>query len=717
MSTTVALRELLVGGLLLSATGAIAQDAYESDNTSGTARSISNDVMQNHSIHAVGDVDWVTFTVGANGASNVRIETDGAVGDTRIWLYGSNPTSVVNFISVLTFDDDSGNGSFSLITRPALSSGTYYVEVRENGDDATIPAYTLRVSWTDGGVAADSYEPDNSAGTAQPITNGEVQNRTIHTPGDDDWAKFTINSKGADNVRLSVSRNATAGDSEMWLYGPNSASTLVAHDDSIGSSGQSAINLSTLAGGTYYVRVAEYGGNGVWAAYTLRASWAPAGNGDIVIGSQPNSSTVQVGSMFSMSVYASGTSPFQYQWRKNGVAIPGAIENYITYTNVQVTDAGVYTVMVSNSTGSVISNDAVVNVTTPTGAPTIATQPVSRTVEAGENTTFSVAATGAATLTFQWKKDGVAVPGATSPTFTLANVQKTNAGNYTVVVANSAGSATSNAATLALVPESRLVNLSVRSAAGSGSQTLIVGFVITGSGSKQLLLRGIGPTLGSYGVSNALADPLLRLFNSSGVQVQANDDWGGSAELNTTFASLGAFALPAASKDAALFTPLAAGPSTFHIVANSGTGVALAELYDADSAAETAQLVNISARTQVDTGDKILIAGFVITGNVPKTVLIRGLGPTLTPYGVTGALADPQLKLYNSGVLVTSNDDWGGTADLKSVFATVGAVSLVSDTSKDAALLVTLPPGAYSAQVSGVNSTTGVGLVEVFAVP
>jgi hypothetical protein len=331
---------------------------------------------------------------------------------------------------------------------------------------------------------------------------------------------------------------------------------------------------------------------------------------------------------------------------------------------------------------------------------------------------LSVAATGTAPLSYQWRNNGVPIAGATSATLMIASPRPSDAGSYTVVVSNVANSATSNAAAVAVeVATARMVNLSVRSAAGSGSQTLIVGFVITGSGSKQLLLRGIGPTLGSYGVSNALADPLLRLFNSSGVQVQANDDWGGSAELNTAFASLGAFALPAASKDAALFTPLAAGPSTFHIVANSGTGVALAELYDADSAAETAQLVNISARTQVDTGDKILIAGFVITGNVPKTVLIRGLGPTLTPYGVTGALADPQLKLYKGGAIVTSNDDWGGTTVLKSVFANVGAVGLVSDTSKDAAMLVTLPPGAYSAQVSGVNSTTGVGLVEVFVVP
>jgi hypothetical protein len=269
-----------------------------------------------------------------------------------------------------------------------------------------------------------------------------------------------------------------------------------------------------------------------------------------------------------------------------------------------------------------------------------------------------------------------------------------------------------------VAPVARVVNLSVRTTAGTGDQTLIVGLVIIGSGNKTLLLRGIGPTLSTQGVTNPLADPTMRLLNVGGTEVSANNDWGGSAPMSRNFAAVGAFALPADSKDAALFSTLATGLYSFHLFPNgAGTGVTLAEVYDADDNSSAASVFNISARTQVGTGENILIAGFVITGNSPKTLLIRGLGPTLAAQGVTGALVNPQLYLFGGSGLVGSNDDWGGTAALKNAFAAVGAGALAADTSKDAALLVTLQPGVYSAQVSGVGSTTGVGLVEIFLVP
>lgn len=260
----------------------------------------------------------------------------------------------------------------------------------------------------------------------------------------------------------------------------------------------------------------------------------------------------------------------------------------------------------------------------------------------------------------------------------------------------------------------RVVNLSVRSAAGTGSQTLIVGFVITGSGGKNLLVRGIGPGI-AQAVPEALTDPSMRLLDGTGYELAANTDW--ASGLSTTFASLGASALATGSKDAAIYRSVPAGVYSFHVFpGDTGSGVALAELYDGDLTVPTAQVVNLSARTQVGTGANILIAGFVVTGNAPKTLLIRGVGPSLA--GVAGALADPQLYLFdNQNHVLANNDNWGGTAALKTAFATVGAGALASDTSKDAALLVTVNPGIYSAQVSGVANTTGVALVEIFLMP
>lgn len=269
-----------------------------------------------------------------------------------------------------------------------------------------------------------------------------------------------------------------------------------------------------------------------------------------------------------------------------------------------------------------------------------------------------------------------------------------------------------------ITPTARLANLSVRSAAGSGSETLIVGFVVQGSGNKSLLLRGVGPSLVPFGVTDAIADPGLHVFDAAAAAIDANDDWGGSPLLSQTSVQVGAFALSAVSKDAALLVPLPAGLYSFHVTASSGgAGVALAEAYDADLAATGANLVNLSARSQVGTGENVLIAGFVITGNSPKTLLLRGLGPTLSVYGVTGVLADPQLELFRDNTSIASNNDWSGTPALKNAFALVGASDLAADTSKDAALLVTLAPGVYSAQVSGVAATTGVALVEIFLLP
>jgi hypothetical protein len=269
-----------------------------------------------------------------------------------------------------------------------------------------------------------------------------------------------------------------------------------------------------------------------------------------------------------------------------------------------------------------------------------------------------------------------------------------------------------------VAPTARVVNLSVRSATNAGAQTLIVGFVITGEGGKSLLLRGMGPALRPLGVVNALSDPGVRLFDGAGTAIAANDDWGGAAPLTARFNALGAFLPAAGSKDAALSGTVAPGLYTLHITASTGDpGVALAELYDADAQEVPAKIVNISARSQVGTGENVLIAGFVVTGNAPQTLLIRGLGPSLAPAGVTGALADPQLFLYRGGTVIAANDNWGGTAALKAAFALVGAGPLVGDTSADAALLVTLPPGVYSAMVAGAGGTTGVGLVEIFLLP
>jgi hypothetical protein len=268
---------------------------------------------------------------------------------------------------------------------------------------------------------------------------------------------------------------------------------------------------------------------------------------------------------------------------------------------------------------------------------------------------------------------------------------------------------------------SRLANVSVRARSGAGDNVLIVGLVVSGAGAKPVLLRGLGPSLGTLGVASALPDPTLSLAPWQKSPIATNDNWGGdAAAISPVAARLGAYAIDVRSGDAAILADLSAGAYTAMLGDKSGgTGVALGEAYDADLTGP-ARLVNVSARTWVGTGDDCLIAGFVITGDTEKTLLVRAVGPGLTNAGVSGVLADPVLSIYRRGLTTPlfQNDDWGAISYSDEIAATAraaGAFALVSG-SKDSSLLVRLPAGVYSAVARGINNTTGVALVEVYEI-
>jgi hypothetical protein len=357
--------------------------------------------------------------------------------------------------------------------------------------------------------------------------------------------------------------------------------------------------------------------------------------------------------------------------------------------------------------------------------PVINRQPRVQTVAAGTTVAFSVGATGT-DATYQWRLNGSPISGATSANYIVTSASATTAGFYTVDVANGAGSVTSVPATLTLATTAstaQITNLAIRSQAGTADRTLIVGFSTAGSSTvqKPILMRGAGPALTPFGVTGAMSDPKITLFSSTGVKLDENDNWGGATQLKTIAAQVGAFGFADTSNDAALYRSLDTGGYSLQVTGanNSANGVAIAEIYDASPAATsaTARLINVSARTQVGTNGDVLIAGFVIGGTGAKTLLIRAVGPTLGQFGVSGTLLDPQLTVFTgAGDKIDENDNWGGSSALSSIFSRVGAFGL-SSTTKDSAVVVTLNPGAYTAQVSGVGNTTGIALVEVYEVP
>ena len=437
-----------------------------------------------------------------------------------------------------------------------------------------------------------------------------------------------------------------------------------------------------------------------------------------------SSLTVDAGQPATFSVVALTSLPPTYQWMKNGVAIAGATSDAYMIVATQPSDAGNYSVVVTNASATVTSTNTTLTVNPGSGltAPAITTQPAALTVTVGGAASFTVAATGNPTPTYQWKKNGAVIAGATGATYTIASTQLTDAASYTVTVTNSVNAITSSAAVLTVnpvvtPPASRITSLSIRIGAGTGDQTLIAGFQVSGNG-KSLLIRGVGPTLANYSVPGFLVDPLLSLFNGNPTLINSNDNWSDAAnasQVAATAAQLQDFALPAGSKDAALLATLNDGLYTAQVsgVGNT-TGIALVEVYDANATAAS-RLTGVSARTQVGTGANILIAGFGITGTAPMKVLLRGVGPTLASFAVTGVLTDPQIAVFTSGgVQIASNDNWSDNANAAQISANSGFPLPVG--SKDAALLLTLNPGTYTVQVSGVGNATGVALVEVYEV-
>ena len=264
-----------------------------------------------------------------------------------------------------------------------------------------------------------------------------------------------------------------------------------------------------------------------------------------------------------------------------------------------------------------------------------------------------------------------------------------------------------------LVTDPRLINVSTRGRVETGANIMIGGFVIGGTAPKKVLVRAIGPSLASSGVPNVLADPVLYLFQGPN-SIASNDNWQSGSAANTAAIQATGFA-PGDPRESAILITLQPGAYTAQVLGAGGSsGAALVEVYDADTAS-AATIINISTRAKVQTGSDVTIAGFAVRG-ASKRVLLRGLGPSLTALGVPGALQDPNLQLFNAaGTSIAFSNDWqdAGGANTGRIQATGRAPS----DPRESAILITLDEGNYTCILTGVGSTTGVGLVEVYEVP
>lgn len=269
---------------------------------------------------------------------------------------------------------------------------------------------------------------------------------------------------------------------------------------------------------------------------------------------------------------------------------------------------------------------------------------------------------------------------------------------------------------------SSITNLSARSEAGINDNTLTPSFVIEGNQPKRIIIRAVGPTLKDFGLANPIPDPLINVFNNKQLAIAGNDNWSSVAnlgDLTSTSARLGAFALKEGSKDAAVLLTLEPGAYTVQVTDSKKTvAPAMAEVYDADEGTGSSRLSNMALRGKVGSGDSTMIVGFVVSGSSPRTLLIRGIGPGLAKFGVSGTLADPYLKLFAQGsdTPLHSNDNWSPSTFIADAAKKVGAFAL-DDLSKDASLLVSLDPGVYTVHLVSADGSTGVGLLELYLMP
>ena len=493
--------------------------------------------------------------------------------------------------------------------------------------------------------------------------------------------------------------------------------------------GQNAVGLTVGTDGSlYYLSVAGTFSDGLGVLFQIRYT----GNFGPQIGIQPANQVASVGESVTFSITAFGNAPLSYQWQRNGVDISGAIsDTYITPPTVLADNGTAFRCRVSNSFGSVYSNAAILGVTSDQRPNPVISSPTSGLLYSpGDTINFSGSATDpeqgtlpASALEWEVRFEHHflsesdhhyhpvldPITGITSGSFKISLADQPTDTWYRILLTATDSHGLSRTIFRDIYPQidPRLFNISTRLDVGIGDNVLIGGFIITGNQSKKVLVRGLGPTLLQKGVSNVLLDPTLELHGSNGAVITVNDNWVDSPDkqaiINTTLA-------PGDSKESAILRTLAPGPYTAILRGvNNTVGNALIEIYDIDRS-PAATLGNISTRGRVGTAGNEMIVGFIAGGGGPAKVIVRAIGPELIPYGVTDALANPNLELHNGqGTVIATNDNWRDSQQTE-----IEASGIPPKNDLESAIVATLNPGNYTAIVRGSNNTIGIALVEVY---
>jgi sugar lactone lactonase YvrE len=381
----------------------------------------------------------------------------------------------------------------------------------------------------------------------------------------------------------------------------------------------------------------------------------------------PVSQVVSPGANATFTANATSNVPISYQWQKDGVAISGATTTTLIVSNVQTANLGNYTLVATNMAGATTSNIGILSFFPP---PNFTLQPASQVVAPGANVTFTVSANSSVPFTYQWLKDGVPIPGATTATLNVSNVQTANLGNYTVIATNPAGSTTSSAGVLSFVPAPNFTT--------------------------QPASQGVAPGASATFTATAASTlPITYQWQKDGTPI-AGATTSTLTVNNVQTINLGNYTLIATNSVGS--TTSNAASLTFS-VSNAG------------------RLINLSILTTIPNNGDTFTMGYVVGGSGTtgsKPVVIRAAGPSLIPLNVPGTLNDPKIELFTGTTKTGENDNWGGAPALAAAMANVGAFPYSGLLSLDAAVATSVPSGDNSVRVSAAGSGTGTVIAEIY---
>lgn len=772
-----------ITGTNVNATGEPGEPAHW--NLSGTASSV-----------------WYQWTPAASGLA--AVDTVGSAFDTVLAVYAGPAAGTPSFSNLtrLIQDDDRGGGRTSQVSFGATAGTTYYLAV---GGATTGARGALKLNWQLSPTLAVTVPP-----ASQTVTVGGSATFAVTATGAGltyQWQRNGAPIPGATNATLTVTNLQDGADASFTVTVTNSSGSV--------TSAPATLTVALPAFTQFTARHSRAGGRLLWGMAVMGQRLVAVGDGGTILTSDASGRTWTprvsgttawiVGVTSGVGRYVAVADRGLILWSLNGDTWTPASASGTTFrmnnvihadgkfvavgeggTILTSVDADTWTPRVSGVTtwlhglayhpasGTfavcgengviLLSNDAITWTRLPVAGLTVhlealvAVSSYAQFVAVGHNGT--VVGLRRESLVLKTGETLVTWTGDLTATGSTANLVGLATGGGALFAAGSGGSiltATSDKGpwyplpsagggillgglffndTLYLVGEgetvlqsdpiysTRLRNLSTRGEVGTGGNLMISGFIVRGDRPKTVLVRAAGPALAAFGVSGTLAAPVLTLLDSRATAIATNTGWSttNAAAIASTAARVSAFPFASGSADSALLATLSPGEYTVQVAgAGNATGLCLVEVYDTDTLANTgSQAVNISTRGLSGSGAAKMIAGFILEGAATRRVLIRAVGPGLAPFGVSGTLAAPTIELFNGrGLRHATAGEWGlqpNADEIRGAFDSAGAFKL-ADGSKDAAMVIALPPGNWTVQVGTPETASGVALIEVYALP